>query len=150
MVCGLTSRSRRTATPPLNSSVSLKMKMKRIVAAILLIAPAVCVAQSGCATSPKPVASCWVAHGRLSVYNGAWSAVIWPVGTKRLLAVGGPEDRPYMPASLRTKLMSGDAENEIYGNFNVCPLSAARIGEVQFVCVQSAEQLVVKTKHAGG
>jgi hypothetical protein len=33
------------------------------------------------------VAKCFVVHGRLSFYNGAPSARIWKIGTKRILGV---------------------------------------------------------------
>ena len=33
---------------------------------------------------------------------------------------------------------------EIYGDFDVCPLSRKKAGAMQFVCVESAKSMVVK------
>jgi hypothetical protein len=123
------------------------MKFSRWIVALLFSAvPFVSSAADGCASVPKPVASCWVVHGRLSVYNGAWSTVIWPVGTKHLLAVAGPDVNPFMPAELAAQLVTDGSENFIYGNFDVCPLSHRHQGQIQYVCVQSAENLVVQKR----
>ena len=48
-----------------------------------------------------------------------------------------------MPKSIEEKLKLGV---DIYGDFEVCPLSREKPGEMQFVCIESASNLVVK-KH---
>jgi hypothetical protein len=70
---------------------------------------------------------------------------LWPVGTKRMLGVtAGPilddADEPIRPPNL--KFNPGD--ESIYGDFEVCPFTPERKGQMQFVCIESASHLVVK------
>jgi len=70
---------------------------------------------------------------------------LWPVGTARMMGVSdGPaindaENHIY-PKAIR--FTSGD--ETIYGDFEVCPFTPKREGEMQFVCIESAKHLVVK------
>jgi hypothetical protein len=82
--------------------------------------------------------------------NGSHNVRIWPIGTRRLLGVESEpgsitDDYPdgvfWMPAELRETSTFGV---DIYGDFDVCPLSKKRPGAMQFVCVESAKNLVVK------
>ncbi len=100
---------------------------------------------SGCATRHDLVSSCRVVHGRLKYYNGTPSFRIWMVGTDRLLgvkevSVGDNPEHPLMPLSLWR--MVGDADFEVFGDLEVCPLSRPRKGEMQSICVESAAHLI--------
>ncbi len=98
-----------------------------------------------CKDNPKIVGACYSVHGRLS--RGADTVILrlWPAGTKRMLGVtGGPTlddaDAPIWPQSL--KFTSGD--EDIYGDFEVCPFTPERKGAMQFVCIESASHVVIK------
>ena len=103
--------------------------------------PTLVIASGGCDHAPTPAADCRIVHGRLSVTNGTPDVRIWPVGTKRLLGVSGPEEHPYVPDGLLAKIKPTE---EIFGDFDVCPLTPERSGEMQLVCVRSASNLVVR------
>ena len=62
------------------------------------------------------------------------------------MAVAGPDENPFMPAELAAQLVTDGSENFIYGNFDVCPLSPRHRGQIQYVCVQSGENLVVQKR----
>jgi hypothetical protein len=78
-------------------------------------------------------------------YNGTPSFRIWVIGTNRLLGVheieyGDNPERPLMPVQLGQQ-MGGD-KYELYGDFEVCPLTKERAGWMQMVCVESASHVV--------
>jgi hypothetical protein len=78
-------------------------------------------------------------------YNGTPTFRIWIVGTRRLVGVkeveaGDDPNLPLMPSSLSRK--TGGFDFEVFGDFEVCPLSKLREGEMQSVCVESASHLV--------
>jgi hypothetical protein len=112
---------------------------------ILVIAIPALAGQPTCKGNPRIVAACYSVHGRLSRGADTVGLRLWPVGTKRMLGVtSGPKtddaDEPIWPVSL--KFESGD--EDIYGDFKVCPFTPERKGEMQLVCIESASRLVVK------
>ncbi len=118
--------------------------MKQILV-MFAMAITVFAGQPKCKGNPKVIGACYSVHGRLS--RGADTVVLrlWPVGTKRMLGVtGGPtlDDAgfPIWPQSLQ--FTSGD--EDIYGDFEVCPFTLERKGAMQFVCIESASHVVVK------
>jgi hypothetical protein len=73
---------------------------------------------------------------------------MWIIGTRRLLGVddfkNAKDDRPevpWIPANLESRYGPGI---DVFGDFEVCPLSKEKPGEMQFVCVESATHLVTK------
>lgn len=97
-----------------------------------------------CKGNPEVVGECFTVHGRLFASNGTPSIRIWRVGTKRILGVtdgGGPET-PGIPDNLSKRFRA--FENQIYGDFAVCPFSKEKPGEMRSVCIESASHLVVK------
>lgn len=98
--------------------------------------------QQPCKGNPYQVAPCFKVHGRLMYYMGAPSPRIWWIGTKRILGVSESHaEVRQMPKSLREKLKLDEA---IYGDFEVCPFTKERPGEMQFVCIESASNLIVR------
>jgi hypothetical protein len=101
-----------------------------------------------CKGAPTIVGECFSVHGRLSVYNGI-PIRIWIVGTHRMLGVkdatgGGVTVRP----EIQTLLSQGDPmETAIFGDYEVCPLSKAHPGWMQFVCVESTAHLMAGRRH---
>jgi hypothetical protein len=94
--------------------------------------------------------TCRVVHGRLFVSNGI-PLRIWVIGTKRVLAVADnpvAQDPEFLiPAAL---LRSVDFDTNLYGDYEVCPLSRERPGWMQWVCVERGERLVQETFRQDG
>lgn len=93
-----------------------------------------------CEHSRSVVAKCFIVRGRLGFYNGAPSARIWIIGTKRLLGVH--ED--ILPDELSSKMTSFGMQ--AFGDFRVCPLTPEKPGVMQIVCIVSTKN--IKYKHA--
>ena len=88
------------------------------------------------------VGECKLVHGRLNLYNGLPRAVLWPVGTKRLLGVPGDrEESPLVPKEVLSKLSS---KNVVFADFTVCPLSQEKPGQMQWVCITAASRVVIR------
>jgi hypothetical protein len=89
---------------------------------------------------------CFNVHGRLSVYNGTPSIRLWPLGTKRLLGVIDPADvsnapgETILPLDIKNKL---DWDQNVFGDFLVCPLTRQQPGRMQTVCIESGKNLIV-------
>ena len=102
-----------------------------------------------CKGSPKLVGDCFAVHGLMVYANGSHNVRIFPTGTNRRLGV---ENVPNsftkehsdglfeMPAELRETSAPGV---DISGDFEVCPLTKKTPDTMQFVCVESAKNLVV-------
>jgi hypothetical protein len=99
-----------------------------------------------CAEPIRAVEACRRVHGRLQATNGSPSFRIWVVGTKRILGVAGDEGHELLPPGLRQEV---GLERIIYGDFEVCPVTPMRPGEMQRVCVNSGQRLVQELT-AGG
>jgi hypothetical protein len=91
--------------------------------------------EAECEAGKKVVGDCFKVHGRLRTYNGI-GQVIWWIGTKRDLAVGGQE----LPGVLKNCEAFGV---DCFGDFEVCPISVRREGEMQWVCVKSGANVVM-------
>ena len=105
-------------------------------------------AEKSCREHPQLIGKCFRVHGRLSTYNGNPAVRLWRIGTKRVLGVSDqrfslPEYRN-LPEGL-TKQLNG--ENEIVGDFLVCPFTPAKPREMQLVCIESAKNFVVKKRN---
>ncbi len=104
-----------------------------------------------CKESPKVVDQCLTIRGRLIIANGGWQLRIWPVGTKRLLAVVDPngiwddtksEDNgaPYMTPEVKAALNYGD--NAVFADYTLCPITKDVPGEMRHVCMVDAKNIV--------
>lgn len=86
--------------------------------------------------------SVFTVHGRLMIYNGTPSFRIWIIGTTHVLGIDQIDDNnPIMPDTLK-KLI--DFGKKIYADFVVKPLSKYKRGEMQFVQILSARNVIVK------
>jgi hypothetical protein len=94
--------------------------------------------EQACVRNPKLVAKCFDVHGRLSFYNGAPSARIWKIGTKRLLGVHDS----VLPGQLGLRMTSSNMQ--AFGDFRVCPLTREKPGVMQIVCIASARHVKYK------
>ncbi len=118
--------------------------VKRVLILLALVIPAFA-AQPKCKENPKIVGACYSVRGRLSAGADTVRLWLWPVGTKRMLGVtGGPslddDDDPIFPQNLRFNSL----QEEIYGDFEVCPFTPEREGTMRLVCIESASKLVVR------
>jgi hypothetical protein len=92
-----------------------------------------------CKTDPDIIGACFTVHGRLSAWNGTPPMRIWRVGTKRVLGV--PNE--ILPEEVANRM---DWGIEAYGDFMVCPFTQERPGEMQMVCIESAENVIYKKR----
>jgi hypothetical protein len=93
-----------------------------------------------CKKDPDIVTACFTVHGRLSLWNGTPSLRIWRIGTNRILGV----TTETTPENV-SRLWESD-DTEIYGDFEVCPFTKDRAGEMQMVCIESASRLLAKER----
>jgi hypothetical protein len=101
--------------------------------------------QSGrlCKGNPRVVGQCFKIHGRVRVVNGA-GTVIWRIGTDRLLEV---EDEELVPDNFSKAMYKKGGVvygRDVFGDFEMCPFTQGKEGEMQMVCVESASHLVVR------
>jgi hypothetical protein len=127
--------------------------MADMKAAVLLVASFLALLQPNgysegkpkCKGNPKVVGACYSVHGRLIPGADTIELRLWPVGTHRMLGVSdGPAinnaENPIYPKNIAFP----NADETIYGDFEVCPFTSQRKGAMQFVCIESAAHLVVK------
>jgi hypothetical protein len=91
----------------------------------------------------RVVGECFKIHGRVRVVNGA-GTVIWRIGTDRKLWV---EDEELIPENLAGAMYKNKGDvygRDVFGDFEVCPFTKSKEGEMQIVCVESATHLVVR------
>jgi hypothetical protein len=118
--------------------------VKWLLALLVMVIPAFA-APPKCKGNPKVVDACYSVHGRLT--RGADTVILrlWPVGTKRILGVtAGPELDDANDAIWPQNLKFEHGDEDIYGDFEVCPFTPERKGEMQLVCIESASHVVVK------
>jgi hypothetical protein len=100
--------------------------------------------------TPENAASCYWAHGRLSVGNGTPSVRLWKIGTKRILAIhSGPgfkigdnqeNENPELPANVDQAFKT--INTLIFADFEICPLEPEQAGVMQTACIESARKIV--------
>jgi hypothetical protein len=99
-----------------------------------------------CRAQPSLVGKCFPVRGRLSLYNGAPTIRLWRAGTKRMLGVSGSYSREgysSIPEEIEKKL---DWENEVWGDFLVCPFTPQRPKEMQLMCIEEGNNIVVRKR----
>jgi hypothetical protein len=108
-------------------------------------------AKPSCMTSPAVVSPCFSLRGRLSIYNGSYVERLWPVGTKRLIALVNTDDTDAdLPKSLTRRFDLGPPTTvAIFGVYEVCPITRQRPGVMQHACLVKASHLVATSLWAG-
>jgi hypothetical protein len=94
--------------------------------------------KTGCRTNPEIVSACFTIHARVFMSNGTPSIRMWPVGTKRILGVL-PSEAEIMPDVVRRNV---NWTTRVYGDYEVCPFTPEKVGEMRFVCIESASNLI--------
>jgi len=102
--------------------------------------------------TPENATTCYWTRGRLSIYDGRPPLRLWKIGTTRILAIySGPSIKrgdekdmmnPELPGNVRTIFKS--SQDRIFGEFEVCPISPDKPGEMQAACIESAKGLFVQ------
>jgi|SRR6266404_2287347 len=125
----------------------------RIVMSLFLIisasvsarSPVQGVAEKSCRQHPQLIGKCFVVRGRLSVYNGAPAVRLWRIGTRRVFGISEQRFKVpgyrNLPESLAQQL---NGDNEVRGDFLVCPFTRPRSREMQLVCVESVKNVSVQ------
>jgi hypothetical protein len=120
-----------------------------LVAALLAASASDVVPASGrtvsCQNDRGLVGPCFTVHGRLFLASGTPSARILRLGTNRILGVS-EHHQAYMPNALEKRLTWDD---NVYGDFTVCPFSPSEPGKMQFVCIESASRLILERRGDG-
>jgi hypothetical protein len=111
--------------------------MKPILIFIVVLIGVVDASCGACKSDKRVTGSCFTVHGRLSYYNGTPSTRVWVIGTNHMLSV--PSEETELPENLRKLLVTFD--DEIYGNFLVCPYKGRRPEHMQPVCIESGKKL---------
>ena len=95
--------------------------------------------EQACREHKELVGKCFVVRGRLSAYNGAPTFRIWRIGTTRVLGIAGGE-HPIMPKGMTCDF---PFDCDVYGEFEVCPLTKEQPRVMQSVCVAGVKKRVV-------
>lgn len=104
-------------------------------------------AEKSCREHPQLIGKCFTVRGRISTYNGNPAVRLWNLGTRRMLGVS--EQRfslpgyRHIPEDLAKQL---NGENNIFGDFLVCPFTRPRPREMQLMCIESAKNIVVNKR----
>ena len=92
-----------------------------------------------CECQPKLVGKCFTVRGSVAVYRTAPTVRIAIAGSKRVLGL-----KDGLPEFLEEDLEVRD--NQVIGEFVVCPFTRPKPGAIQLVCIASAHDMVVKAK----
>ena len=124
----------------------------RTAAGLGVVAALVCLLAAPSQAEPtprrKPPGACFLIHARLFVANGAPSLRLWPVGSRRILGVFGPDHQAESPRLLPPNVRAlatpkGPGElRSLYGDFDLCPFAAGRPGWMRPVWIRGADHLV--------
>jgi len=103
--------------------------------------------EKSCREHPQLVGKCFALRGRLAVHNGAPAVRLWRFGTRRVLGISDQRFKlpgfRNLPESLSQQL---NGDNEITGEFIVCPFTKPKPKEMQLVCIESARDLSVRNR----
>jgi hypothetical protein len=103
--------------------------------------------EKSCREHPQLTGKCFVVSGSLAVYNGAPAVRLRRIGTRRVLGIS--EQRFKLPGYRNLPedvagQLNGD--NEILGDFLVCPFTRPKPREMQLVCIESAKNTSVQKR----
>ena len=93
-----------------------------------------------CKTNLNIVDDCYETRGKVFAANGNPTFRVWKVGTKRILGAVYSET-PFAPEKLSPYLTFGI---DIFGDYLVCPFTKEKLGHMQFVCIESANNLRIE------
>lgn len=128
---------------PIMHRTIVRIALMMLCASAILGEPRSHRAARQCKHNTELVGQCFQIHGRAFTSNGTPDLRIWEVGTKRILGVTAhaqtdDADDPSAPSKLLDALGAG--EHFVFGDFEVCPFTPKRLGQMQMVCVERAAQ----------
>ena len=97
-------------------------------------------ASFACQTELAQGGKCFALRGRVYLSNGTPSMRISPIGSHRILGVL-PAENEDAPDSIKQGVTF---DQSAIADMEVCPLTQAKSGEMQMVCVRSASNIVFK------
>jgi len=84
---------------------------------------------------------CFKIHARYREYTGDGQFAIWPVGSRRYL-------RPlYGDEMIRERFEDKLDNNDVFGDFELCPLEKEIAGKERNVCIKEARNLHLSKKN---
>lgn len=95
-----------------------------------------------CQTEQVRGSKCFVLRGRVFLSNGTPSMRISPVGSDHILGVL-PAENEDAPQSIKQAVTF---DQSVTADMEVCPLSPAKAGAMQMVCIRSASNMAFQ-KH---
>ena len=120
--------------------------MRRLGAPVIIALFAIACAEP--AAGRQAAGACFWLHGRLFAANGNPTFRIWRIGTRRGLGVnlGAHASAAIgdLPGSVRALIPGGDVQVDIYGDYQVCPLTRGRQGWMRFVRIVQARRLIAR------
>ena len=135
-------------------SMPLAAFVRPLIAALagcVLLLPLAAIAQdANCRLSARRVGACFAVHGRLYFAIGSPEIRLWPSGTHRVLGILAADgnDQGVLSEAMLERLWGGrDLPSQIWGDYEVCPLSPEQPGRMQMVCLASAAKLFVERPH---
>jgi hypothetical protein len=103
--------------------------------------------EKSCREHPQLTGKCFVVRGSLAVHNGAPAIRIRRIGTRRVLGISEQRFKlpgyRNLPEGLAAQL---NGDNEILGDFLVCPFTRPKPREMQLVCIESAKNTSVRKR----
>jgi hypothetical protein len=116
----------------------------------LLLAVAASAQEASCRLSARRVGACFTVHGRLYFSVTSPEIRIWRVGTHRVLGILAPDgnDQGVLSEAMLERLWGGrDRPGQIWGDYEVCPLSPDQPAKMQMACIADATKLFVERPH---
>ena len=92
-----------------------------------------------CQCRPERVGPCFTVRGSVAVYSRAPVVRITVAGSNRVLGLEGG-----VPEFLEEDL--DVPQNVVTGDFVLCPVTRAKTGTIQLVCIESSSNLTVREK----
>lgn len=93
-----------------------------------------------CRAEPATGGKCFALRGRIYLSNGTPSMRISPIGSHRILGVL-PAENEDAPENIK---LGVTFDQSAIADIEVCPLTQAKMGEMQMVCVRSASKVTFK------
>lgn len=122
------------------------MKLRITLLIIFLIHISAEASDDLCASDERVIGICFDIHARLRL-NANMRLYLWPIGTNRLLAVSYMSDVPVADPALPYDLVDViNYDKEVFGDFRVCPFTKEESGKMQIICIESADNLVLKNR----
>ncbi len=137
------------------SSAPLATGARRTIAALIgcaaVLVPLATLAQdASCQLSARRVGACFTVHGRLYFAVTSPEIRIWRGGTHRVLGILAPDgstERVLSEAMLERLWGGRDRPGQIWGDYEVCPLTPDQPGKMQMACLADATKLFVERPH---